>query len=105
MKKTLGLVAAVIGLGTVGCGEVKETASKMDPSCNIVDIANIELTKYDYEGHPRWDSRWTAELKNADGEVVGGIDGFYIWFLCEDGRKFKMRNYLENRIVREPFYE
>lgn len=104
MKKTLGL-AGLAFFGISCMDPIKETMSKEKTSCNIVDIADIELTRYDAEFNDIYDSRWTAHLKNADGEVVGGVDGHYIWFLCEDGRKFKMRNYMHDFKFLEPSYE
>lgn len=86
MKKALGLVAAVIGLGAVGC----EETSTVDTTCQIVGIAKVEVIKHEYHGLQPVPYVWTVELKNADNQTVGSIGGDYTWFLCEDGRKLKL---------------
>lgn len=103
---------AGLALLALGCGEQKEIATtKMSNPCHVVDIANIELTKYvnDDADYMVWD----AEFKDTEGNVVGGIGlndrgkGEKLWFLCEDGRKLEMRYLREGRfsIYREPSYE
>jgi hypothetical protein len=100
MNKAIGLAMAIVGLGSIGCSGVKETSSKLETSCQV-DIVNVEVTRHEWESTFQVRPIWTAELKNAENQIVGNIDGLYIWFHCNDGRKLK----LDLGRYRQPSYE